>query len=200
MASSICTPAAPELIHIWNISVTVSSLGLGIFVLGYGIGPLHFGPLSEIPAIGRSSVYFVTKLLFLVLSIPTALTNNVNEFMVLRFLQGFFGAPALYIAGGTIGDITAPLWLPFMLYVYAFCPLAGPSLGPIIAGFSVPVKGWRWSMWEVVWSVGSSFFSMIFVPETSAATILYRRAHRLRTLTGNESCQLALHPLENQWP
>ncbi|KAG4420506.1 hypothetical protein IFR04_006326 [Cadophora malorum] len=139
MASSLYTPAAPELIRIWDISITVSSLGLGIFVLGYGIGPLLFGPLSEIPAIGRSWVYFVTQFLFLVLSIPTALANNAAGFMVLRFLLGLFGAPALCIAGGTIGDITTALWLPFMLYVYAFCPLAGPSLGPLIAGFSVPV-------------------------------------------------------------
>ena len=161
MASSLYTPAAPELIRIWDISITVSSLGLGIFVLGYGIGPLLFGPLSEIPAIGRSWVYFVTQFLFLVLSIPTALANNAAGFMVLRVLLGLFGAPALCIAGGTIGDITTALWLPFMLYVYAFCPLAGPSLGPLIAGFSVPVKGWRWSMWEVVWSVGLSLISMV---------------------------------------
>ena len=45
-------------------------------VVGYGLGPLLFAPLSEIAAIGRNWVYVPTFFLFVILSIPTALVSN----------------------------------------------------------------------------------------------------------------------------
>lgn len=45
-------------------------------------------------------------------------------------------------------------------------------------------KGWRWSLWEILWMSGPVFILLfISLPETSASTILYRRAQRLRKLT-----------------
>ncbi|KAH7139800.1 major facilitator superfamily domain-containing protein [Dactylonectria estremocensis] len=185
MSSSIYTPAVPELMRIYGISTTTASLGLGLYVLGYGIGPLVFSPPSEIAAIGRNPVYVTTLLLFVILSVPTALANNIPGFMILRFLQGFFGSPGLANGGGSIGDVTAPLAMPYALYLWAFFPLAGPSVGPMIAGFSVPVKGWRWSMWEIVWISSFSLLNILLLPETSASNILHRRAARLRAFMSN---------------
>lgn len=161
MSSSIYTPAAPELIRIYGISNVTASLGLGLYVLGYGLGPLVFGPPSEIASIGRNPVYVTTLVLFVVLSIPTALADNIPGFMILRFLQGFFGSPGLANGGGSISDITAPLAMPYALYLWAFFPLAGPSVGPMIAGFSVPAKNWRWSMWEILWISSFSLVNMV---------------------------------------
>lgn len=57
----------------------------------------------------------------------------------------------------------------------------GPSLGPVIAGYSVQAENWRWSQWEILWLSGPIFILMFMtLPETSAATILYHRAHRIR--------------------
>lgn len=65
----------------------------------------------------------------------------------------------------------------------AFC---APAIGPLLSGFSVVVKGWRWALWEVLWGSAPIFVLMFLsMPETSAANILLRRAQRLRKLTGN---------------
>jgi DHA1 family multidrug resistance protein-like MFS transporter len=65
----------------------------------------------------------------------------------------------------------------------AFC---APALGPLLSGFAVMAKGWRWSLWEILWMAGPVFLLMFAtMPETSAANILLRRARRLRALTGN---------------
>jgi DHA1 family multidrug resistance protein-like MFS transporter len=37
-----------------------ASLGLALYVLGYGLGPLIFSPMSEIPAFGRNVPYIAT--------------------------------------------------------------------------------------------------------------------------------------------
>ncbi|KAF4461137.1 multdrug transfer [Fusarium albosuccineum] len=189
MASSIYTPAVPEIVRIFGVSHTVASLGLGLYVLGYGLGPLLFGPPSEMAAVGRNPIYVVTLTLFVILSAPTALADNVPGFMVLRFLTGVLGSPGLANGGGSIGDVTAPLAMPYALYLWAFFPLAGPALGPLIAGFSVPAQGWRWAMWEILWITGFSLVNILLLPETSATNILHRRAARLRTLTGDPAYQ-----------
>ncbi|KAL2067884.1 hypothetical protein VTL71DRAFT_15982 [Oculimacula yallundae] len=186
MGSAIYTPAVPYIEHIYHTIPVVSSLGLALYVLGYGIGPLLFSPLSEIPVIGRNPPYMATFAIFVILCIPTALIDNLPGFLVLRFFQGFFGSPCLSTGGASIGDMYSLIQLPYFLAGWAGFATGGPALGPLISGFSVPVKGWRWSIWEIMWLSGPVFtVMMFFFPETSAPNILLRRAARLRKLTGN---------------
>ena len=186
MGSAIYTPSEPYLIELTGISPQVAGLGLSMYVLGYGIGPLIWSPLSEIPIIGRNPPYMATLGVFVALCIPTALVSSVPGLMVLRFLQGFFGSPCLATGGASIGDIYSLLKLPYFLTGWAAFATAGPALGPIISGFSVPAKNWHWSLWEILWMAGPVYISLLFLlPETSAANILLRRAARLRKLTGN---------------
>ena len=98
-----------------HVGATPAALGLAIYVVGYGVGPLLFAPLSEIAAIGRNWVYAPTFFLFVILSIPTALVDNYGGLLVLRFLTGFFSSPCLANGGASIGDMYGFLELP--LYV-----------------------------------------------------------------------------------
>lgn len=61
-----------------------------------------------------------------------------------------------------------------------------PAIGPIVAGFSVTAKNWRWSQWELLW-LSAPIFILLFMllPETSSDTILLRRVVRLRKITGD---------------
>jgi len=186
MGSAIFAPSEPQLMEIFGVSQSVASLGLGMYVLGYGIGPLLFSPLSEVPFVGRNLPYMVSYLLFVLISIPTALVEDIPGLMALRFLQGFFGSPCVATAGASLADVTNLFILPYLLFGWAMSGLAGPAIGPIIAGFAVVAEDWHWSMWELLWASAPSFFVfLICLPETSTATILLRRAQRLRQLTGN---------------
>ncbi|OAL35610.1 hypothetical protein AYO20_05229 [Fonsecaea nubica] len=188
MGSAIFTPSEPVIVEKMGVSPNVAALGLSMYVLGYGIGPLIFSPLSEIPIIGRNPPYMITLGIFVVLSIPTAVVNSFPALVVLRFLQGFFGSPCLATGGASIGDIYSLLKLPYFLTGWAAFATAGPALGPIISGFSVPATNWHWSLWEIVWLASPVYISLLFLlPETSASNILLRRAARLRKLTGNNN-------------
>jgi DHA1 family multidrug resistance protein-like MFS transporter len=74
-----------------------ASMGLALYVLGYGIGPLIFAPLSEgnypsflflgevrtlnvviVPQLGRNIPYIVTLALLTILALPAALVDNVG--------------------------------------------------------------------------------------------------------------------------
>ncbi|KAJ4191015.1 hypothetical protein NW755_005226 [Fusarium falciforme] len=67
----------------------VATLGLSLFVLGYGLGPMLFSPMSETPQIGRSRIYFWTLFAFVLLELPTGYATNMAMLLVFRFLTGF---------------------------------------------------------------------------------------------------------------
>jgi MFS transporter, DHA1 family, multidrug resistance protein len=54
-------------------------------------------------------------------------------------------------------------------------------------GFAAQAHGWRITIWIVAWMGAFTLVVLFFLmPETSAATILYRRAKRLRGITGDD--------------
>ncbi|KAH8597213.1 multidrug transporter [Bisporella sp. PMI_857] len=184
--SAIYTSSIEGVIEKFHVSPTAAALPLSLYVLAYGIGPLLWSPLSEIPLLGRSPIYAVTMFLFAILSIPTALVNNFAGLLVLRFLQGFFGSPCLATGGATMQDMYSLLYLPYAMVAWVSAAYCGPALGPLISGFAVTAKGWRWSLWEIVWAAGPVLVLMLaLLPETSTPNILLRRAQRLRKLTGD---------------
>ncbi|CAN8102855.1 unnamed protein product [Discula destructiva] len=187
MSSAIYTTSEPGVREEFGVSKVQGALGLALFVLGYGTGPLIFSPLSELPSVGRNPVYIVTMFLYTIISIPTALVGNYPGLMVLRFLQGFFGSPCLASGGASVGDMYSLLSLPYAMIAWVSAAYCGPALGPLLSGYAVPVMGWRWSLLEVIWAASPVFLAMFFLlPETSASNILLRRAQRLRRLTGSE--------------
>ncbi|KAK3067024.1 hypothetical protein LTR53_016339 [Teratosphaeriaceae sp. CCFEE 6253] len=184
--SSIYAPSEGGVMEQFSVSPVLASLPLSLYVLAYGLGPLLWAPLCEIPAIGRNPVYILTFVIFAALSFPTAVVNNFSGLLALRFFQGYFGSPALANGGATFSDMYSLLYVPYQLSWWVFAAWGGPALGPLMAGFAVPAKNWHWSLWEIAWMAAPMLLALLLLmPETSASTILLRRARRLRALTGD---------------
>ncbi|KAJ5903648.1 hypothetical protein N7504_006031 [Penicillium tannophilum] len=182
MAAPIYTPSENAFIDEFGVNNAEASLGLALYVLGYGTGPLFFSPLSEIPRIGRNLPYVLSFFLFCIISIPTAVAPNAIGFYFLRFLQGFFGSPCLATGGASIADVYSADTLPHAMATWVTCVFCAPAIGVLASGFAIPVLGWRFSMWEILMAAGPIMLLLVLLPETSAATILHRRARRLAML------------------
>lgn len=78
-------------------------MALSIFVLGYAVGPLLFGPISEI--YGRSRVVQLSNLFYLAWNLGCGFAQNRAEFFVFRFLAGIGGSAPLAIGGGVIRSV-----------------------------------------------------------------------------------------------
>lgn len=61
----------------FHVAKEVSILGISMFVLGLGLGPLVVGPLSEL--YGRIIVYRYSYLFFFLFSFPIAFAPNIGE-------------------------------------------------------------------------------------------------------------------------
>ncbi|KAF4340304.1 H+ antiporter [Fusarium beomiforme] len=187
LSSAIYSPSTEGVMERFGVSNLKATLGLAMYVLGYGIGPLLFSPLGEIPRIGRNPVYIVTFAIFVIISIPTALVGSFAGLIVLRFLQGFFGSPCLASGGASLGDMYGMIHMPLAMIAWVGAMSCGPSLGPLISAYAVTAKGWRWSLYESIWVSAPVLIALfICMPETSGPNILLRRAQRLRQFTGSQ--------------
>lgn len=126
MGSAIYTPSEEGVMKAFGVSEEVAALGLSLYVIAYGTGPLIFSPLSEIPSVGRNPPYILTMFIFVILSIPTALVDNIAGLLILRFLQGFFGSPCLATGGASLGDMYSLIKLPYVLCIWALAATCGP--------------------------------------------------------------------------
>ncbi|KAH8198336.1 hypothetical protein TruAng_007491 [Truncatella angustata] len=186
IASSIYVPGEPYLMEEFHVSSVVATLGLSLFTFGYGLGPMLWSPLSELPQLGRTGIFFWTLLAFVIFQLPVGFAPNIACFLFFRWLTGFCGSPCLATGGGTINDIYPGPTVPYLLCLWSSAGIMGPVFGPIIGGYLAPSMGWRWTIWVFTFLCTLVLIVMFFLfPETSAANILYKRAKRLRKATGN---------------
>ncbi|KAF8865556.1 MFS general substrate transporter [Acephala macrosclerotiorum] len=202
VGSAIYTPGEASIMKEFGVGETAATLGLSLFVLGYGLGPMLFSPMSEMPQIGRSGIYFYTLLAFVLLQLPTGYAINMPMFLTFRFLTGFFGGPVLATGGATIADMYPPSKISYGICIWGAFGILGPVLGPLVGGFAAQAKGWRWTIWELTWVCAVVLVVLFFLmPETNLDTILYRRARRLRKATkeGKLRSQSEIDAAEHTW-
>lgn len=204
MGSAIYTPGIEGLMEDLGAGHTGAIAGLSMFVFGYGIGPMVLSPMSEHPVLGRTYIYIITLFLFVIFQIPTALATNLPGFLILRFLAGFAASPALATGGASLGDVIPAAHMPIGLGIWGLGAICGPFLGPLIGAALVSASSWRWVFWFLfILSAFALAVLALFLPETSQATLLHRKAKRLRALTGNpnivakEAYEESLKPMRN---
>ena len=106
--SAIYTPGVQQISQDFHVGNVVTTLGLTLFVIGYSVGPVIWTVFSEDVKIGRTPIIVGTLFAFLLLQVGCALVQNLPGLLIMRFLSGVFGSPALAIVAGIIWDIYPP--------------------------------------------------------------------------------------------
>lgn len=140
--STVFSSSLPEIQIAFNVSSEVAILSVSLFVLGFAIGPMIWGPLSEL--YGRQNLFTSTFVLTTLFSGATVASPNVAALLVLRFLVGTFCSVALVNAAGVVADIFPAKERGLAIMVYSAAPFMGPTLGPLISGFIAQAGGWKW--------------------------------------------------------
>jgi multidrug resistance protein len=168
----------------FGVSEEVSLLAITLFVLGFGVGPMAFAPLSEI--MGRQKIYISTLLLAVVFIIPCAVAKNIETLLICRAIDGIAISAPMTLVGGTLADLWNPNERGVPMAVFSAAPFIGPAIGPLVGGFIADNIGWRWLYWIQLILTGFCYILITFtVPETYAPEILARRAKKLRKETSN---------------
>ena len=112
-----------------STNASLASFTVTIYILGYAVGPLFMGPLSEL--YGRLPVYHVSNTLFVVFTVACALSTNLGMLIAFRFLDGCVGSTPLVLGGGTITDMITQQKRGGVMAIWAMGPLLGPVIGPV---------------------------------------------------------------------
>lgn len=107
--SAVITSDIIGVAETFNVSEEVALLPISLFVVGFGVGPLVFAPISE--WVGRKVVYVSTLAVAVVFVIPCAVAPNIGTLLICRLIDGIaFSAPMTLVGGTSLIDmILSPL-------------------------------------------------------------------------------------------
>lgn len=183
--SAIGAPATPVLMKLYHIGLPVSTLTVSLYVLGFAVGPIIWGPLGG--TYGRKMPLLVASFGMMLFFFAAATSKDFQTLVLSRFFQGFFGAGSLTIGPAIAGDIATSQTRGTFLTFVSFCVVAGPMIAPIVGGYIVQsFLGWRWTQYITGIMAALDCILIIFlIPESFTTTLLQRRASKLREETGN---------------
>jgi hypothetical protein len=104
MGSSLPSNAIPYIAAYFNISSkTAEILPISTYLIGYVVGPLMFGPLSE--SYGRRYIMVSTFFFFTIFTMACAVAPNWAALNIFRFFTGVFASSPIAVIGGIYADI-----------------------------------------------------------------------------------------------
>ncbi|KAG7138415.1 Efflux pump vrtL like protein [Verticillium longisporum] len=159
---------------------------MSIFVLAYALGPLAWGPLSEL--YGRIIVLQLTNLFYMFFNLGCGLAQTKGQMIAFRFLAGLGGSAPLAIGGGVLSDLFTAEERGRAMGMYSLTPLLGPALGPIAGGYVTQETTWRRIFYSTtILTATIQAVGFFVLQETFTPVLLARRRARLIQQTGNEA-------------
>lgn len=187
VSSSMIAPALQNIAQDFGLPPRSSEvpLALSVFVLGFAVGPLFIGPLSEL--FGRRIVLQISNMFYFVFNLACGFATNSPQIIAFRFLSGLGGSAPLGIGGGVLGDLWMPQERGRAMALYSLMPLLGPAIGPIAGGFIAENTSWRWVFYSTcIAAIVIQIMGFFLLQETYAAEVLRRKKVKLIKMTGNK--------------
>lgn len=136
LAIDMYLPAMATLAGSFHSDITTVQQSLSLYLAGYALGMLCFGPLAD--RIGRRPMVILGLTGFMLISLALAFVTSIELFLTLRFAQAFIGAAATVVVPGYIKEVYGKNTAKGMSYVsliMMLAPLIAPSLGSLILEF-----------------------------------------------------------------
>ncbi|VUC25029.1 unnamed protein product [Clonostachys rosea] len=165
LGSSLPGGAAKEIGEAFSITSPMRLVLLNsLYMLGFALGPLIFGPLSEY--IGRRPVLIGTYLTYMVFTFGCAVSPNFTALLIFRWLCGTAAAAPNAVIGPLFADIFNQPGPRGRSMAYFMCATSmTPPFGPIISGYTSGTS-WRLTFWIGLAFAGACLPPVLFLPET----------------------------------
>ncbi|KAJ5512808.1 Major facilitator superfamily domain general substrate transporter [Penicillium fimorum] len=177
LSSNIYFPALTDVAEELNISMSLASLTITVYMIVQGLAPSFWGSFSDV--LGRRVIFIGTFAVYIIANIALAVSTNYGELMAFRALQAAGSAATISIGAGVIGDITTSSERGSLIGIFGGVRMLGQGIGPVFGGILSQYLGFRSIFWFLAIASGISLFSILFfLPET------------LRSIAGNGTVPL----------
>jgi DHA1 family bicyclomycin/chloramphenicol resistance-like MFS transporter len=180
-------PALPNFQRVFTASADQAALTLSMFLAGYSVSQLFYGPLSD--RYGRRPPLLAGLLLFVLGGIGCAASGSIGQLIGWRLLQGLGACAGPILARAVVRDLyerrRGVQILSYMTLVMSIAPL----LAPIIGGYLLLLH-WR-AIFALLAAVGLGVLLTTWLALPESIPQRNRQAVRPATLLRNliEFCQ-----------
>jgi MFS transporter, DHA1 family, multidrug resistance protein len=130
-------PSIPDIASSFSVSIEKIELSLSIFLIGFSIGQIFGGPISDRYGRKMSSVYGLLGFAFF--SFVIIFSTTIYELWIFRFFEAFSGGIVVVNAAAAVRDrfhgTEAAKVFSLIGMVRSFAPLVAPAIGAFIIHF-----------------------------------------------------------------
>lgn len=141
LAIDMGLPAIPALQSAFGVGIGEATRTLTVFLLGFSVGPILFGPLSD--RYGRKPVLIFGIGLFSLAAVACAYAGSIGALLLLRLIQGVAAGAAAALPAAIVRDVfsghAALSRQSYVALVNAVAPLVAPLFGAALLQFG----SWR---------------------------------------------------------
>jgi MFS transporter, DHA1 family, multidrug resistance protein len=158
-------PSGPAIARGFDVPDSVIQLTFSALALGFALGQLIAGPLSD--SIGRRRPMLIGSAAFVLSSILVSLAPNLELFFASRFIQGVSGAAVFVVGNAVLRDLYAGLSLLKIMSRVLLIQALAWFIGPLAGSQLLQFMDWR-GVSLVIGSYGILILitAIRFLPET----------------------------------
>ncbi len=163
LAIDMYLPAMPVLATTLNTDIASVQNSLSIYLLGYAVGLILFGPLAD--KFSRRKMVFFGLGGFIIASMLLPFSQDIHQFQTIRFFQALISSAATVVVPGTIRELYGKNTAKGLSYVSMIMMLA-PMVAPSIGSALLVLHSWQ----MIFYAIGSFalitlLFSIKYLPE-----------------------------------
>jgi DHA1 family bicyclomycin/chloramphenicol resistance-like MFS transporter len=140
-STSVYTPSMPALTAAFHTTTDQVKLTLSVFLLGFGLGQLVYGPISD--RFGRRRILVAGLALFAFGSACCALAGSIEAMIAGRFVQAFGACAGPALGRAIVRDVHGKEGTARVLAWISAATAVSPAIGPTLGGHLHVWFGWR---------------------------------------------------------
>ena len=141
VSTDLYLPGIPQLIENLGASVSQGQLTLSVFLMGFAIGQLFYGGISD--RHGRKPVLYLGLIIYLAGTVICIFAPDINTLIGARFVQGLGGASAPVLARAMVSDSHSRVEAAKVMASIAGAMALIPAIAPVIGSWLLYVFEWR---------------------------------------------------------
>jgi len=140
LSTDLCLPALPTISADLNASQARTQWAIAVFLGGFSLGMLFYGPLSD--RYGRRPLLIGGITLYVLASLGCMLSPSIESLVLWRLLQALGGAAASVLARAVVRDIFPPPQVPRTLSLMHLITMVATLASPLLGSYLMRLS-WR---------------------------------------------------------
>lgn len=170
-------PAFASMEQDLNASRALMTQTLGSYIIAFGASTLIWGALTD--SFGRKPIMLLSVGGYVLASLACTLSNNYDQFLWSRIIQGFAIGGALIAGRAMVRDVLDTKEAQKVMAQAMMLFSASPVIAPLFGGFLHDLFGWRSIFWFLV-IYGTAVFLYVIVIARESLDISNKSSIRIK--------------------